>query len=78
MPPMLTPEILATLTPEVQAILQAVIAYYENRDAVTQARIAELERQLALARKTPQNSSVPPSTEHPHAKTAAKKSKSKK
>jgi transposase len=76
MPPMLTPEILATLTPEVQAIIRAVIGYYENRDAITQARIAELEQQLADARKTPQNSSVPPSTEHPHAKTAAKKSKS--
>jgi transposase len=71
MPPMLTPDILATLTPEVQALLQAVSAYYE-------ARIAQLERQLAHARKTPQNSSVPPSTEHPHAKTTTKNTKSKK
>jgi len=41
------------------------------------ARIAELEALLPSG-KTPQNSSLPPSTQHPHAKPVPKKPKSKK
>ena len=49
---------LAALPPDFQALLRAVIDYYERR-------IAELESKL---NKSPQNSSLPPSTQHPHAK----------
>jgi hypothetical protein len=42
----------------IQALMQAVIEFYEGR-------IAELEGRLG---KTPQNSSLPPSSQHPHAK----------
>ncbi|HEX3659301.1 MAG TPA: DUF6444 domain-containing protein, partial [Pirellulales bacterium] len=56
--PPITPEQLAALPPVFQALLRAVIDYYERR-------IAELEARL---NKTPRNSSLPPSSEHPHAK----------
>jgi len=56
MPPV-TPEQLASLPPEYRALLESVIDYYE-------ARLAELESQLG---KTPRNSSLPPSSRHPHA-----------
>jgi hypothetical protein len=39
MPPMITPEILATLTPEFRAILLTVIIYYKTR-------IAQLEQEI--------------------------------
>src|SRR5271165_6166517 len=65
--PPITPEQLAALPPETQAIVRAIIEYYERR-------IAELEARL---NKTPQNSSLPPSTQHPHAKPPARKPKSK-
>ena len=66
----ITPEQLAALPPEVRAVVQAIIEHYE-------ARIAGLESELAAARKTPRNSSLPPSSEHPHAKPPAEKPKSK-
>lgn len=72
--PPITAEQLAALPPEFRALLQAVIDHYEARIAVLEARIAELERQLP---KTPQNSSLPPSTQHPHAKPKPKKPRSK-
>jgi transposase len=68
LPPPLTAEQLAALPPEVQALLRTIIAYYDGR-------IAELEARLG---KTPQNSSLPPSTQHPHAKPPQRKPKSKK
>lgn len=68
--PPITTEQLAALPPGFRALLQAVIDHYEARIAVLEARIAELERQLP---KTPQNSSLPPSTQHPHAKPLANK-----
>jgi transposase len=73
--PPITAAQLAALPPEFRALLQAVIEHYEARIAVLEARIAELERQLP---KTPQNSSLPPSTQHPHAKPAPRKEKSDK
>lgn len=66
----ITPEQLAALPPEFRAILQAVIDHYEKR-------IAALEAELAAARKTPRNSSLPPSSEHPHAKPPAPQSNAK-
>lgn len=70
----ITSEQLAALPPDFRALLQAVIDHYEARIAVLEARIAELERQLS---KTPQNSSLPPSSQHPHAKPPTAKPKSK-
>jgi transposase len=68
LPPPISPEQFAALPPGFRALLQAVIDYYEGR-------IAELEARLG---KTPQNSSLPPSSQHPHAKPPAKKPGSKK
>lgn len=63
-------EELAALPPEFQALLQRVIDHYERR-------IATLEAELQAVRKTPQNSSLPPSTQHPHAKPSGSASSSK-
>lgn len=71
MPPPITPERLAALPTEFRELLQAIIDHYE-------AILADLQAQLAAAKTTPQNSSKPPSTEHPHAKPIANKPPSKK
>ena len=60
--PLVTEDLIARQSPEVQAIIRLLLA-----------RIAELEARL---NKTPRNSSAPPSTEHPHAKPAPQKEKS--
>src|SRR3990172_3707807 len=57
----IAPGVLKRLPPEFRAVVEAVVRHYEGR-------IAKLEAQL---RKTPQNSSLPPSSQHPHAKPAA-------
>jgi transposase len=64
----ITPEQLAALPPDFQALLRSVIEHYERR-------IAELEARL---NKSPQNSSLPPSSQHPHAKPPSKNRRSKK
>jgi len=69
MSPPITPEQLSALPPEVRAVVQALIDHYERR-------IAELEAEVARL-KTPRNSSLPPSSEHPHAKPPADRPKSK-
>jgi transposase len=66
----ITEELVARQTPEAQAIIRALLAQV----AALSKRLAELEARLA---KTPQNSSLPPSTQHPHAKPPARKPKSK-
>lgn len=70
-PPSIRPEQLAALPPDLRAVIEAIIEHYERR-------IAELEAELKGLRKTPQNSSLPPSTQHPHAKPVKVKSKSNK
>ena len=67
-----TEETIARQTPEAQAIIRLLLA----RIAELEARIAELERQGKG--KTPQNSSLPPSTQHPHERPQPPKRKSKK
>ena len=47
------------MTPAVKAFVDALIDHYEGRLADLESRIQKL---------TPQNSSLPPSTQHPHAK----------
>jgi transposase len=73
-PPPITSEQLAALPPEFRTLLQAVIDHYEARIAKLEARIDELE---GRTNKTPQNSSLPPSTQHPHAKPPTAKPQSK-
>ena len=71
MPLGITEEIIARQPPEAQAIIRLLLAEI----ARLEARIAELERQGKG--QTPQNSSLPPSSVHPHAKPASSKRKSK-
>jgi len=67
-----TEEIIVRQSPEAQAIIRLLLA----KIAELQARIEELQRQGKG--KTPQNSSLPPSTQHPHARPQPPKRKSKK
>ncbi|OYV94967.1 MAG: hypothetical protein B7Z73_02605 [Planctomycetia bacterium 21-64-5] len=71
-PPITTKEIEA-LPPDMQMLVTKIIDYYERI-------IADLDglKGADEARKTPRNSSLPPSTEHPHAKPPRGKKKSKK
>lgn len=69
MSPPITAEQLAALPPEVRAVVEALMDHYERR-------IAVLEAELAAVKKTPRNSSLPPSSEHPHAKPIPEKPKS--
>jgi transposase len=69
-PPPLPPDVLAALPPAVLALIQWQAAQIERLNA----RIAELEAKVG---KDSTNSSKPPSTEHPHAKSIRPKPKSK-
>jgi transposase len=64
------PELEAEMTPAVRAFVGLLL----DRIARLEARVEELER----GQKTPQNSSLPPSTQHPHARPQAPGRKSKK
>ena len=68
----ITEEIIARQPPEAQAIIRLLLA----KIAELEAQIEELQRQVKG--KTPQNSSLPPSTQHPHARPQPPKRKSKK
>ena len=57
--PLVTEELISRQPPEAQAIIRALLA-----------RLNELEARL---NKSPRNSSLPPSTEHPHAKPSTLK-----
>jgi transposase len=72
MEPLVTEEIIARQTPEAQAIIRALLAEI----AALKARIEELKRRGKG--KTPQNSSLPPSTQHPHNRPQPRRRKSKK
>lgn len=67
--PLVTEELIARQSPEAQAIIRLLLA----RIATLDARVAELEARL---NQTPRNSSLPPSTQHPHAKPAPQKKQS--
>lgn len=60
-------EVAAEMTPAVRAFVEVLLARIANLEA----EVAELKR-----KKTPQNSSLPPSSEHPHAKAAPETPKS--
>lgn len=74
--PPITPEQLAALPPEVRAVVQALIDHYERQVAELKAEVAQLKAELAATKKTPRNSSLPPSSEHPHAKPPTAQPKS--
>ena len=57
-------EVEAEMTPAVRAFVQGLLT-----------KLAELQARL---NQTPQNSSLPPSSQHPHAKPPVEKPKSKK
>jgi len=60
--PLLTEELIARQSPEAQAFIRLLLA-----------KLAEMEARLNM---TPRNSSLPPSTKHPHAKPTPQKEKS--
>jgi transposase len=72
MPPGITEEIIARQPPEAQAIIRLLLAEIVE----LKARIEQLEQQVNG--KTPQNSSLPPSMQHPHARPQPPRRKSKK
>jgi transposase len=67
----ITEEIIARQAPEAQAIIRLLLA----RIAELEAEVEELRGQVKG--KTPQNSSLPPSTQHPHARPQPPRRKSK-
>jgi transposase len=62
----ITSEQLAALPPDARGVVQAIVEHYERR-------IGELQAELDRLKKTPRNSSLPPSSTHPHAKPAERK-----
>lgn len=69
----ITEDWIARQPPEAQGIIRLLLAQI----AELRAEVAALKAELAQSRKTPENSSLPPSTQHPHAKPPRKTSKSK-
>ena len=67
----ITEELIVRQSPEAQAIIRTLLA----KLAKLEGELEELRRQVKG--KTPQNSSLPPSTQHPHAKPTPRKRKSK-
>jgi transposase len=69
---LVTDDVIARQSPEAQVIIRLLLARIAEQDR----RITALEAEVAALKKTPRNSSLPPSTEHPHAKPAPQKEKS--
>jgi len=61
---LVTEDLIARQPPEAQAIIRLLLARIAEQDR----RISALEAEVAALKKSPRNSSLPPSTEHPHAK----------
>ena len=72
MEPVVTEERIARQPPEAQVIIRALVA----KIAKLEAELEQLRREVKG--KTPQNSSLPPSTQHPHARPKPRRRKSKK
>ena len=72
----ITDEQIAALPPEFRALSQAVIDHFEKRIGGLEAELTSVRGELSAIKKTPRNSSLPPSSEHPHAKPASQKPKS--
>ncbi len=65
----ITEEMIARQPVEDRAVIRLLLAQIAEQDR----EIAALKAELAALRKTPRNSSLPPSSEHPHAKPPAPK-----
>ena len=76
LPPPVTSEQIAALPPEFRVLLLAVIDHYEQKIAGLEAELAAVRAGREATQKTPRNSSLPPSTEHPHARPAPRRDKS--
>src|SRR5215218_1856963 len=70
---LVTEDLIARQPPEAQAIIRLLLARIAEQDR----RIAQLEAESKSLPKTPQNSSLPPSTRHPHARPASRAAKSR-
>ena len=68
---LVTEDVIARQPPEAQAIIRLLLARIEELEE----RVRKLESRL---NKTPQNSSLPPSSQHPHAKPAPPRQPSEK
>ena len=73
---LITDEVIARQAPEAPSIIRLLLAELAAREERLMARIADLEAQVAALKRTPQNSSLPPSTQHPHDKPPPAKTKS--
>ena len=60
----ITEALISRQPPEAQAIIRVLLAQI----AALQAEVATLKSEVTRLKKTPQNSSLPPSTQHPHAR----------
>ena len=67
----------AELTPKTREFVQQLIEDYERTIADLRAQLAKLQEAQPPA-ITPENSSLPPSTQHPHARSGKGKPKSNK
>ena len=76
--PPITVEQLAALPLEFQTLVRAILDYYEGRITKLQAELARLRAEVIAPKQTPQNSSLPPSTQHPHARPKPQKPRSPK
>lgn len=59
--PPFTVEEIQALSPDAQKVIKKIVDYYEQV-------VGDLKARLDDGKKTPRNSSLPPSSEHPHAK----------
>jgi len=84
----ITEDLIARQPAEAQAVirmlltqvaeLQAQVAEFKAQAGELRAQVATLKAELAAVRNTPRNSSLPPGSEHPHARPLPVKKKSKK
>jgi transposase len=74
MSPEITPELIASFPPEAQVVIRLLM----SEIAELKAEVTSLRNELARRQgKTPQNSSLPPSAQHPHAKPMKPRTPSK-
>ena len=76
---LITDEVVARQATEAEGIIRALMEKLADamaRIETMTARIADIESQVAALKRTPQNSSLPPSTQHPHDKPVVAKTKS--
>jgi hypothetical protein len=67
-------DVISRQSPEAQAIIRALmdqVAELKSQVIELQAEVAALKLELGKANQAPQNSSLPPSTQHPHARPAS-------